>query len=63
MALKDEQLAAVYAVPLNQETIFVSAANKVILLDICQVPVQGKNTNGVRIIDARESNTNNIEVI
>ena len=60
MALKDEQLAAVYAIPLNQETIFVSAANKVILLDICQVPTQGKNTNGVRIID---TNTNNIEVI
>ena len=57
MALKDENLAVVYAVPITQEHIFVSANNKAVLLETVDIPVQNRVTAGVRIIDARDSNT------
>ena len=57
MSLKDETLSTVYAVPINQEKIFVSANNKAVLLDITAIPVQNRATAGVRIIDARDANT------
>ena len=57
MALKDEQLSLVYAVPINQDKIFVSANNKAVLIDINTIPVQNRVTNGVIIIDARSNNT------
>ena len=57
MALKDEQLAIVYAVPESQEKLFVSANSKAVLLDVNTIPIQGRNTSGVRIIDARNSNS------
>ena len=57
MTLKDESLALVYAVPSNQERIFVSANNKAVLIDIKNIPIQNRATMGIRIIDARESET------
>ena len=57
MALKEEQLSTVYAVPVSQEKIFVSANNKAVLLDVTSIPIQNRATAGVRIIDARGSNT------
>ena len=56
MALK-ENLAVVYAVPITQVHIFVSANNKAVLLETADIPVQNRVTAGVRIIDARDSNT------
>ena len=57
MTLKEEQLSTVYAVPASQEKIFISANNKAVLLDVTSIPIQNRATAGVRIIDARGSNT------
>ena len=62
MALKEEQLSTVYAVPASQEKIFVSANNKAVLLDVTSIPVQNRTTVGVRIIDARGIETS-IEIM
>ena len=62
MTLKDEIIALIYAVPDDQEKIFISSNNKAVLLDIASIPVQGRMTSGVRIIDARNSDTN-IEIM
>lgn len=62
MSLKDEKLSVVYAVPANQEKIFVSANNKAVLLDIAAIPIQNRATTGIRIIDARGTNTS-IEIM
>ena len=56
MNLKDEQLAAMCAITDETEKIFVTANNKAVLLEINSIPVQGRNTAGVQIIDARNSN-------
>ena len=57
MLIKDEPVAVVYAVPETQEKLFISANNKAVLLDINSIPIQGRNTSGVRIIDARNGNS------
>lgn len=57
MSLKDDHLATVYAVSETQEKIFVSANNKAVLIDVSSVPIQNRTTTGVRIIDARGTNT------
>ena len=57
MATKEEKLSVVYAVPDTQEKIFISTNNKAVLLNIESIPVQNRITTGVRIIDARDSNT------
>ena len=63
MALKDDiDFAAAYAVPDSQQKIFVSANNKAVLLDVNSIPIQNRSTTGVRIIDARGSNTS-IEIM
>ena len=56
MNLKDEQLATMCAITDEMEKIFVTANNKAVLLEINSIPVQGRNTAGVQIIDARNSN-------
>lgn len=53
MALKDENLATIFAVPKSQEKIFITTNNKAVLLNIDSIPVQNRVTSGVRIIDAR----------
>ena len=53
MALKDETLATVFAVPESQEKIFITTNNKAVLLNVDSIPVQNRITSGVRIIDAR----------
>lgn len=57
MELKTDKLALVYALSKEQQTIFISSNNKAILLDISSIPIQGRNTSGVLIIDARNNNT------
>ena len=56
MNLKDEQLAAMSAITEDKDKIFVTANNKAVLLDINTIPIQGRTTAGVQIIDARNSN-------
>jgi len=56
MNLKDEQLAAMCAITDEMDKIFVTANNKAVLLEINSIPVQSRNTAGVQIIDARNSN-------
>lgn len=63
MSLKDETLAAVYAVPETQEKIFISANNKAVLVDVTAIPIQNRATAGVRIIDARNIEKARIEVM
>ena len=57
MSLKTERFAIAYAVPEMQERIFISANNKAILLDTKAIPIQGRTTTGVRLIDTRGTNT------
>lgn len=57
MSVKDDKLALVYAVPENQDKIFISANNKAVLLETNNIPIQNRVTAGVLIIDARGSNT------
>ena len=52
----EEELATIYAIPEDQEKIFVTANNKVVILTTKEIPVQGKLTSGVRIIDIRGTN-------
>lgn len=63
MNMKDESLAAVYAVPETQEKIFISAKNKAVLLDVSSIPVQNRTTAGARIIDARDGKVDTIEIM
>ena len=55
MSLKEEELAAVYAVPDNQEKLFITANNKAVLLNVDSIPIQNRVTCGVRIIDSRDT--------
>ena len=52
----EEELATIYAVPENQEKVFVTANNKAVTLLAKEIPIQGKLTSGVRIIDIRGLN-------
>lgn len=52
-----EELSTIYAVPEEQEKMFVSANNKAVILLSKDIPVQGKLTSGVRIIDIRGTNS------
>ena len=52
----EEELAAIYAVTEEQDKIFVTANNKAVTLLTKEIPVQGKLTSGVRIIDIRGLN-------
>lgn len=53
MALKDETIAAVYAIPENQQMIYITSNNKAVLLSVNNIPIQNRVTSGVIIIDAR----------
>ena len=63
MTLKDEKIAAIYAIPLTQEKIFITANNKAVLLETKVIPVQNRSTVGIRIIDARNNENTNIEIM
>ena len=52
----EEKLAAIYAVTEEQDKIFVTANNKAVALLTKEIPIQGKLTSGVRIIDIRGLN-------
>lgn len=52
----EEELATIYAIPEEQEKVFVTANNKAVILLSKEIPVQGKLTSGVRIIDIRGLN-------
>lgn len=52
----EEELAAIYAISEEQDKIFVTANNKAVALLTKEIPVQGKLTSGVRIIDIRGLN-------
>ena len=57
MALKNDSLAVIYAVPASQDKLFISSNNKAVLLDVNLIPVQNRTTTGIRIIDVRGKNT------
>ena len=52
----EEELATIYAIPEGQDKVFVMANNKAVNLTITEIPIQGKLTCGVRIIDIRGTN-------
>lgn len=52
----EEELATIYAIPEGQDKVFVMANNKAVNLTIKEIPIQGKLTCGVRIIDIRGTN-------
>ena len=51
-----EELSTIYAVAAEQEKIFISANNKAVALSVKEIPVQGRVTSGVRLIDIRGTN-------
>ena len=51
-----EELSTIYAVAAEQEKIFISANNKAVALNVKEIPVQGRVTSGVRLIDIRGTN-------
>lgn len=53
MALKDEQLASIYAIPEDQQKIYITTNNKAVLINVDSIPIQNRVTSGIRIIDAR----------
>ena len=53
MSLKDDTIAAIYAIPITQDKIYITSNNKAVLLSIDSIPIQNRVTTGVRIIDAR----------
>ena len=57
MSLKDEQLATVYAVPEIQQKMFISADNKVVLVDVTSIPIQNRITSGLKIINTKNPTT------
>jgi DNA gyrase/topoisomerase IV subunit A len=57
MSVKDDNLAAIYAVPFTQNKLFISANNKAVLLNVESIPIQNRATTGVRIIDVRGVNS------
>lgn len=52
----EEELAMIYAIPEEQEKVFITANNKAVILLTKEIPIQGKLTSGVRIIDIRGTN-------
>lgn len=52
----EEELSTIYAVAAEQEKIFISANNKAVALNVKEIPVQGRVTSGVRLIDIRGTN-------
>ena len=57
MAVKEDSLAVIYAIPKTQAKLFISANNKAVLLNVESIPIQNRATVGVRIIDIRGQNT------
>ena len=55
MILNEEESSLVYAVPESQSTMYLTTANKAVMLNTANIPVQGRMTSGVLIIDARTS--------
>ena len=60
MNLKDNQIAAVYAVANGQEKVYLSANGKAVIVDVNSIPVQSRVTAGIKLINT-ESKT--IEVM
>ena len=56
MAVKDDKLAVIYAIPSTQSKLFISANNKAVLLDVTSIPIQNRATTGVKIIDVKNEN-------
>lgn len=56
MNLKDEELAAIAAIPLDREKILVTSNNKSILLNLADIPIQSRVTSGVKIINTKSNN-------
>lgn len=57
MAIKDDNLAVIYAIPKTQTKLFISANNKAVLLNVESIPIQNRATIGARIIDIKGQNT------
>ena len=56
MNLKEEDLAAVLAIPASKEKVFITSNNKTILLPLSAIPIQGRMTSGVKVIDSKSKN-------
>ena len=60
MALKDDNFAAIYAVPETQKQIFLIADNKAVTVEVANIAIQNRNTTGSCLINAQ---TSNIEIL
>ena len=57
MTLKNNTLALIYAIPITQEKLYISANNKAVLIEVAALPIQNRMTSGARIIDTRDNKT------
>lgn len=57
MTLKNDTLALIYAIPITQEKLYISANNKAVLIEVAALPIQNRMTSGARIIDMRDNKT------
>ena len=52
MNTKENTVAAIYAVPMGQEKLYVSANGKAVIVETNSIPVQSRITAGIKIINA-----------
>lgn len=57
MELKDYILAAALPITVEQKQVFVAANNHMITLNIDAIPIQGRNTTGIKLIDVKDLKT------
>ena len=57
MDLKDEVLALVYAVPEEQDKVYITSDNKAVLIDVSTLPIQNRVTSGIKLINVKNLNT------
>ena len=55
MALKDNKLAVIYAIPDTQEKLYVTADNKAVLVDVSAIPINNRATSGLKIINTNKT--------
>lgn len=55
MSLKDEKIAAIFAIPENQKKVYIIANSKAVLLDVNNIPIQNRVTSGVKIINTQNA--------
>lgn len=57
MELKQHMLAAITPITTEQTQVFIAANNYVVTLSVDDIPIQGRNTTGIKLIDIKDLKT------